>query len=133
MGVSVVLVNHGGLFSDLVRAVCSAPRLVSIACEVAEVRDAFRLVRRFAPDILLLGVCPPGTTSVNAIRRLSHGLATRVVIMCERQEAALCVEALQAGAAGYLFVGTDAEDVVRIIRTIAAGHTPRVQIGSTAL
>lgn len=125
MGMSVVFANHGGAFEDLVRAVRNAPRLVSIACEVPGPRDAFRIVRQCAPDTLLLGMCPRCAKSMHAIRTLTPKLATRVVVMCRPRDAAIGVEALQAGAAGYLFVGTNTDDVVRIFRTIAAVYPPR--------
>ena len=85
---------------------------------------AVALVAELAPDVLLTDLRMPVCDGVEATRqvRASHP-ATAVVVLTTYADDASVVEALRAGAAGWLSKDADAEAIGRALRSAAAGHT----------
>ena len=85
---------------------------------------AVALVAELAPDVLLTDLRMPVCDGVEATRqvRTSHP-ATAVVVLTTYADDASVVEALRAGAAGWLSKDADAEAIGRALRSAAAGHT----------
>jgi DNA-binding NarL/FixJ family response regulator len=67
----------------------------------------------------------PGLSGIEATRRLKHALpAVPVVILTVFEEPRLIVEAICAGADGYMLKRTPAAELVDGLRTIASGGSP---------
>lgn len=89
---------------------------------VAQVRDgsqALRALEQDAPDVAVLDVGMPGLTGVE----LARAIGDRVPIILYTGEAdrALVVEALDAGARGFVLKEAPLDDLVRAIEVVAAG------------
>ncbi|MEV4873842.1 response regulator transcription factor [Streptomyces syringium] len=79
-------------------------------------------VRGCAPDVVLLDVRMPdvdGLTVLRALRRLPHPPAVAMLTTFDADE--YLAAALRAGASGFLLKDTDPEQLVRAVRTLAAG------------
>jgi DNA-binding NarL/FixJ family response regulator len=85
---------------------------------------AVALVAELAPDVLLTDLRMPVCDGVEATRqvRAAHP-TTAVVVLTTYADDASVVEALRAGAAGWLSKDADAEAIGRALRSAAAGHT----------
>lgn len=87
--------------------------------------QALPLAQRRAPDVILMDLNMPGMTGVEATRQLAEaGLATPVVVLTVSSRESDVVEALQAGAAGYLLKNAPPEEIAQSIRAAAAGDVP---------
>jgi DNA-binding NarL/FixJ family response regulator len=84
--------------------------------------DLVRAVEQHAPDAVVTDLTMPGLDGVTATRQLLQarpGLPILVLTMHEDDEHVLA--AMRAGARGYLVKGADGEEIVRAVRTVAAG------------
>jgi DNA-binding NarL/FixJ family response regulator len=84
--------------------------------------DLVRTVEQHAPDVVVTDLTMPGLDGVTATRQLLQarpGLPILVLTMHEDDEHVLA--AMRAGARGYLVKGADGEEIVRAVRTVAAG------------
>ena len=84
--------------------------------------DAMNLVDRFRPTIALIDLSMPG----GGIRATSEIHAShpdvKIIILTVSEEDDDVMQALDAGASGYVLKGVPAEELLRVIRSIAAGQ-----------
>jgi DNA-binding NarL/FixJ family response regulator len=98
------------------------PDLV-LAGEAADGPETLRLVERLQPDVLVLDLMMPGLSGLDVARQVAKRWPrTRVIILSMHADEAYVVEALRAGAGGYVLKGSSAEELVRAIRAVAAGE-----------
>ncbi len=87
--------------------------------------EALALVEELTPDVVLMDLRMPRCDGVEATRRLrERGSATRVVVLTTYADDRSVVDALQAGARGFLTKDAGAEEIQQ---AIAAVVNPAVQ------
>jgi DNA-binding NarL/FixJ family response regulator len=96
---------------------------VQIAGEAGAGADAVRLVRELAPEVVVMDLHMPGMTGIEAIRQIT-GFAplTRVLVLTISDQDDDVLDAILAGACGYLLKDASVEEVADAIRTVARGH-----------
>ena len=126
---SVVVADDQDLVRSGLRMVLEA-RGISVLAEAADGREAVDVVRREAPDVVLMDIRMPVLDGIAATRELvSLGVATRVLVLTTYDVDEYVYGALRAGAAGFLLKATPPERLVAGIETVAAGDAllaPRV-------
>jgi len=86
---------------------------------------ALPLIERRRPDVVLMDLSMPGSSGVEATRELAQRLpeVTVLVITVSAAEADL-LDALEAGASGYLLKDSRPEEIVRAVEAAVDGDTP---------
>lgn len=120
MPVSVVMAAGGGDFVPIASTVRRSSHHFRLVHALPSLRTAAAVLRRDRPELFLMGLDMTDAASLELIRTVHQELPTRVVVMCTRTNAGAAIEALEAGAAGYIFTGTDDLDVVRLLKAAAA-------------
>lgn len=119
--VTVALVDDEQLIRSAIAQALAASELELVG-EAANATDGLRLVVEVRPDVVLIDLKLPGTSGVDAIERLSLlAPATRILILT-RSEQNQVVEAIIAGASGYLLKSASAETIIAGIKATAAGE-----------
>lgn len=81
-----------------------------------------RAVRRHSPDVVLMDIRMPGMDGIAATRTVAGGdRAPRVIVLTTFDADELILEAVRAGAAGYLLKHTDPGELVEAVRRAAHG------------
>ena len=93
--------------------------------------EAIALVERLRPDVVLMDLRMPRCDGVAATRRLrERGSTTQVVVLTTYADDRSVVEALRAGARGFLTKDAGAEEIERAIAAVTRGEAaidPAVQ------
>jgi DNA-binding NarL/FixJ family response regulator len=98
---------------------------IEVVGEAADGEQAVQLAAGCVPDVVLMDIRMPRLDGIEATRRIAAkpGLqAVHVVILTTFELDEYVFEALRAGAAGFLVKDTDAAELIRAVRVVAAGE-----------
>ena len=85
--------------------------------------EIVRLVEELNPDVALLDIRMPEMDGLEAARGIREATReTRVVILTAYDDRHFVVEAVRAGARGYVLKSRDADTLVQTIRLVASGN-----------
>jgi DNA-binding NarL/FixJ family response regulator len=95
---------------------------VDVCAEAANAEQAIRAAKRHQPDVCLIGrdVCGDGLTAVRGICRAAPNCA--VVVLASEPDEDDLLDAVRAGAIGYVPGGLDATRLRRIIQAVIANE-----------
>ena len=91
--------------------------------EAANGEDAIRLVVDVRPDVVLIDLRLPGISGVQAIEQLSLLAPASRVLVLTRSEQNRVVEAIVAGASGYILKSAPPDAIITAVRATAAGES----------
>jgi DNA-binding NarL/FixJ family response regulator len=132
MPVRVFIVDDHVMFRTGLRALLEANG-VEVVGEAGDAEHALERMAALQPDVVLMDLSLPGVSGVEATERIT-ALApdVRTLILTITSPDRTVVDAVRAGAAGYLVKGTPIEDLVRAIEAAARGQ-PSLSPDATAV
>ncbi|PWW22024.1 LuxR family two component transcriptional regulator [Geodermatophilus normandii] len=98
-----------------------APDLAVVA-EAADAGQALELATEQRPDVTLLGLGTQGPAMTELVRALTEA-GTRVILLGEAGSGGDLVEALRAGARGYVYTTVSSDRLVEGVRAVVRGET----------
>ncbi|MBB5806745.1 DNA-binding NarL/FixJ family response regulator [Saccharothrix ecbatanensis] len=121
MSVSVMVVDDHPLWRDGV-ARDLAERGFEVVATAGDAASAVRIARAVRPDVVLMDLNLGETTGVEATTMITGALeGTRVLVLSASGEHSDVLEAVKAGASGYLVKSASAEELVEAVNRTAAG------------
>jgi NarL family two-component system response regulator LiaR len=123
MPIRVLIADDHGVVRQGLRMFLGSDPELEIIGEARDGAEALNLSRELRPDVVLMDLLMPvmdGITATAAIRRQVP--ETEVVALTSVLEDASVVEAVRAGAIGYLLKDTGAHELRRAIKAAAAGQ-----------
>ncbi len=120
--VLVMIVDDHPLVRAAVRQAIAAPDVEMVA-EAATAEDALRVAPEVRPDVLLVDIDLPGMNGLLLARELAPRLpGTRIVMLTASSSERHLVEAIRAGASGYLTKDLAPEALLRAVRGAHRGE-----------
>ena len=97
---------------------------VDIAGECDNGTDALRAVRELAPDVVVMDLNMPGISGVEATRQISMiAPLTRVLVLTISDQDTDVMDAILAGACGYLLKDASVDELIRGILAASVGES----------
>jgi DNA-binding NarL/FixJ family response regulator len=119
----VLLVDDHDLFRNGLRNLLEQEG-VQVVGEAAAGHEALQLVRELAPDVVVMDLNMPGMTGVEATRHItSVAPLTRVVMLTISDQDNDVIDAILAGACGYLLKDSSIQDLMAGIRAASLGES----------
>jgi DNA-binding NarL/FixJ family response regulator len=131
--IRVVVVDSHDIFrSGLVRLL-GGQEGIEVVEEAGDGERALRVVARVRPDVVLMDLRLPGISGVEAARRITKEVrGANVIVLTISDVESDVIDAIVAGACGYLLKESTLEEIVHAIRSASLGHStlsPRVAVG----
>ena len=127
--IRVLLVDDHDLFRTGLANLLEGQQL-DVVGQATTGADAIRLAHELAPDVVVMDLNMPGMTGIEATRRIvGASPPARVLVLTISDRDEDVVEAVLAGASGYLTKDASVQDLVRGIEAAAVGEaliSPRV-------
>jgi DNA-binding NarL/FixJ family response regulator len=121
--VRVVVVDDHDLFRTGLRTLLEEQG-VNVVGEAPGGAEAIRLVRDVAPDVIVMDLNMPGMTGVEATRHITAiAPLARVVVLTISDHDGDVMDAILAGACGYLLKDASIDELMRGIRAAARGES----------
>ncbi len=120
--IRILLVDDHVLFrAGLARLLGDYPDLV-VAGEAGSADEAVQRAEQLTPDVILMDIDMPDEDGVSATRRIKRVLPdARIVMLTMYTRDRYVLEAIRAGAYGYLLKDASAEELVGTIWMVAQG------------
>jgi DNA-binding NarL/FixJ family response regulator len=123
MTTRILLADDHALVRQGFRSLLAAIADFEVVGEAANGREALRLIRALAPDVVLMDIAMPELNGLDATARSLHEQPSpRVIIVSMHSTESYVLEALRAGAVGYILKDADAGELERAIRCVARGE-----------
>jgi DNA-binding NarL/FixJ family response regulator len=122
--IRVLLVDDDALVRTGLRLMFGGAPDIEVVGEAADGADVADAVGRLAPDVVLMDVRMPVLDGIAATRAVTarSGDRPEVIVLTTFDADATVLEALRAGAAGFLVKHTPPERIVDAVRRAAAGE-----------
>jgi DNA-binding NarL/FixJ family response regulator len=114
----VVIADDQPLMRAGFRTVLEATGSIEVVAEAGDGEEAIRAAEAHRPDVVLMDIRMPRVDGIEATRRLPR---QRVLVLTTFGLDEYIVEALRAGASGFLTKDAPAADLVAAVRAVAAG------------
>lgn len=123
MRIRIAIVEDQHLFRQALAHRLSGEPGCEIVGELEDGREALEHARKHRPDVMLMDLVMPGLSGLDVIRKIvRQGLATHCLAVSSCLESRTVIEAMEAGARGYVTKNVVCEQLIEAIRAVMAGQ-----------
>jgi DNA-binding NarL/FixJ family response regulator len=120
----LVVDDHAVVRAGLERLLSTADG-IDVVGAASDGAEAVALAGTLAPDVVLMDLSMPVLDGIEATRRITAAESgVRVVALTSFSDRSHVLEALDAGAIGYLLKDAEPDEVVRAVQAAARGESP---------
>ena len=121
--IRVMVVDDHPIMRDGLRDALEASGRFEVVGQAADGEEAVRIVEGLGPEVIVMDVMMPGMDGIDACREIMELLPnTRVLMLTASNEEDAVIEAVAAGATGYLQKYSRPEELVETVVDVAEGR-----------
>ena len=119
----VMLVDDHAIVREGYRSLLQKQDHLRVVAEAGDGAEAYRVYKEARPDLVIMDVSMPGIGGVEAIRRIRQwDKSARILVFTMHQSAAYAVQAIKAGARGFVTKSSPPDALLRAIGDVMAGR-----------
>src|SRR5215218_2762629 len=123
--IKVLLVDDNAVVREGLARMLGHTEGIDVVGSAADGEEAIAAARALSPDVVLMDLAMPNLDGIAATRRIrAEQPAARVVVLTSFSDNARILDAIDAGAGGYLLKDAEGAEVVRAIQAAARGEAP---------
>lgn len=120
----IMLVDDHAIVREGYRALLQKQPGLQVVAEASEGAAAYRLFKEVKPDLVIMDLTMPGLGGIEAVRRIRQWeAAARILVFTMHQNAAYAVQAIRAGAKGYVTKSSPPETLLTAVFDVLRGRT----------
>ena len=121
--VRVLIVDDHPMWRDGVRSDLESSGGVEVVGEASDGGEAIEVSREVMPDVILMDLQLPQVSGVDATRAIIEDTPhIKILVLSASAEEADVLEAVKAGASGYLLKSSSSSDLVDAVQRVRAGE-----------
>jgi two-component system, NarL family, invasion response regulator UvrY len=121
--IRVMLVDDHAIVREGYRSLLQKQDRLQVVAEAGDGAEAYRIYKDAKPDLVIMDLSMPGIGGVEAIRRLRQwDHAARILVFTMHQSAAYAIQAIKAGARGFVTKSNPPETLLHAIAEVMAGR-----------
>jgi len=122
--IRVLIVDDYPVVREGFRAMLSTDRTLEIVGEASDGVEAVAMVAEKKPNVVLMDIRMPNMDGIEATRHIKDEYpSTSVIVLTMYDNDAHVIDAVRAGASGYLLKDASRELLLHSIRTVSSGAT----------
>jgi two-component system invasion response regulator UvrY len=119
----VMLADDHAIVREGYRSLLQRQDCLRVVAEAGDGADAYRVYKDARPDLVIMDISMPGIGGIEAIRRIRQwDGAARILVFTMHQSAAYAVQAIKAGARGFVTKSSPPDALLRAIGEVMAGR-----------
>jgi DNA-binding NarL/FixJ family response regulator len=123
--IRVMIVDDHGLVRAGLEQLLGSAEDIDVVAAAGGGRQAIEMLDGAAPDVVLMDLSMPGLDGIAATREISRlAPAVNVVVLTSFSDRDRILDALGAGAIGYLLKDSEPDELLQGIRAAARGESP---------
>lgn len=121
--IRVIIADDHDLYRDGLRLLFSKNNEIELVGEARDGEELIRFARTLKPDVIVTDLIMPKISGIEAIKELhSSGTSLRNIALSTFDSEHLIVEALEAGASGYIIKNAQRGEIIDAIKTVYEGQ-----------
>ncbi|MFN6947017.1 MAG: response regulator [Cytophagaceae bacterium] len=121
--IKILLADDHSIVRDGIKSTLSHHKKFNVIGEASNGLEAVLAVDRLHPDIAIVDISMPEMSGIEAVRKITAlGDSTRCLILSMHDKEEYVMEAIEAGAFGYLLKDTEKEEFVKALNSISIGE-----------
>jgi DNA-binding NarL/FixJ family response regulator len=122
--IRTLLAEDHALVRDGLARLLAGTEDIEVVGAAADGAEAVDLAISLEPDVVLMDLSMPGMDGIEATRLIAEALDAQVVVLTSFSDRDRILQALDAGAIGYLLKDAEPDELIRGIRAAARGESP---------
>jgi DNA-binding NarL/FixJ family response regulator len=123
--IRVVLCDDHVMVREGLRRVIDGVEGIEVVASASDGEEGIEVTLRLRPDVVLMDLAMPGVDGVTATRRITaEAPDVNVLVLTSFADRSQVLDAVDAGASGYVLKDATVDEVVRAIHSAAAGDAP---------
>ena len=121
----VLVVDDHAFMRVAINAILTRNSSLEVVGEAQDGQEAIERCRELHPDLILMDVSMPTMNGLEATRNIkAQSPETSVLILSAHADQSFLMDAVKAGAAGYVLKGEHPDQVLDAVRAVLDGETP---------
>lgn len=120
---AIMLVDDHAVVREGYRSVLQKQPGLRVVAEAADGAEAYRLFKTTGPDLVIMDISMDGVGGIEAIRRIRQwDKNAKILVFTMHENAGFAVQAIRAGARGYVTKSSPPETLIRAVMDVVAGR-----------
>ena len=121
--IRLLIIDDHEMVREGLKAMLAKEHDFEIVGDAANAEQAYELIARLHPDVILLDIRLPGVSGIEVCRAVTERYPeTAVIILTTFTDETLVAQCIQAGARGFIVKDIERFDLKRSIRAVARGE-----------
>jgi DNA-binding NarL/FixJ family response regulator len=121
----LLVVDDHAFMRVAINAILTRDSSLEVVGEAKDGQEAIERCRELHPDLILMDISMPRVNGLEATRTIkAQSPETSVLILTAHADQSLLMDAVKAGAAGYVLKGENPDHVLDAVRAVLDGETP---------
>lgn len=116
--IKVIIADDHDLYRDGLKMLLNTSDEIEVIAEASNGAELIGMVKKYSPDVILTDLIMPGINGIEAIKELYPLGFTRIIAISTFDSEHLIIEALEAGALGYVLKNAQRGEIIEAIKTV---------------